>query len=121
LLGFLLLYDYLTFSITVLDEPIPALKTDANKDKVFKTDNEKLVKHLNNACNVAPVTFLLGESSFPNYWWVVRASSSWHQGWKRGLWALVSVADSCICCGLLFLLKTRMDSVAEIEIEKLIL
>ena len=85
-----------------------------------------------------PVSLLLGESSLQHYWWVVWAFSRWHRGWKRGLWALVSVvsscfcgrlmflwsalisvASSCFCYGLLFLLKTRIDSV--VEIEKLIL
>jgi len=50
-----------------------------------------------------PVSFLLGESTLPHYWWVVEYFSWWHQGWKRDLWALAPVVGSCLSRKLLFL------------------
>ena len=53
LLGLLFLYIYLTFPITAPDEPVPELQLDFNEDRVLKTDDENLVKRLDNSCDPA--------------------------------------------------------------------
>jgi len=53
LLGLLSLYTYITFPVTALDEPVPELQLDTNEDRALKTDDEKLVKRLDNSCDVA--------------------------------------------------------------------
>lgn len=65
LLGLLFLYAYLAFPIAALDEPVPELKLDADDDKVFRTDDEKLVKRLNNSADVAAGYFAVTREFVP--------------------------------------------------------
>ncbi|RPB01431.1 hypothetical protein L873DRAFT_1734807 [Choiromyces venosus 120613-1] len=65
LLGLPLLYAYLTFPIAALDEPVPELKLDTDDDRVFKTDDEKLVKRLNNSADVAAGYFAVTREFVP--------------------------------------------------------
>ncbi|KAG0642923.1 hypothetical protein HOY80DRAFT_556442 [Tuber brumale] len=65
LLGLLFLYAYLSFPIVAVHEPVPQLKLDTDDDKLFKTDDEKLVKRLNNSADVAAGYFVVTREFVP--------------------------------------------------------
>ncbi|KAG0123470.1 hypothetical protein HOY82DRAFT_574946 [Tuber indicum] len=64
-LALLFLFAYLTFPIVPLDEPVPQLKLDTDDDNLFKTDDEKLVKRLNNSADVAAGYFAVTREFVP--------------------------------------------------------
>ncbi|PWW72958.1 hypothetical protein C7212DRAFT_360012 [Tuber magnatum] len=65
LLGLLFLYAYLTFPIVALNEPVPELKLDTDDNRLFRTDDEKLVKRLNNSADVAAGYFAVTREFVP--------------------------------------------------------
>ena len=103
LLGLLFLYIYITFPITALDEPVPELQLGSNEDRILKIDDEKLVKHLYNSCDVAAGYFAVRRAFITALlmgdWGFFEVAA----GWKRILWALISVVGSCFYGKLLFL------------------
>ncbi|CUS07563.1 unnamed protein product, partial [Tuber aestivum] len=65
LLGLLFLYAYLTFPIAALGEPVPELKLETDDNRIFKTDDEKLVKRLNSSADVADGYFAVTREFVP--------------------------------------------------------